>query len=136
MIQVVSLYTRSLATWECDEEIGKDDVLARWIKTSFRNDSREAVRNVTRALTNLHSMELFEITFARDITASDNIFLNLERAGVKILARPHLDCIFAGEPLLRRLVLQDEKRSPVLVEGQASHRRHCRFAKVRRFMRF
>ena len=67
----------------------------------------------------------------REITASDNIFFDLERAGVKILARPYLDCILAGEPLLRRLVLQDEKRSPVLIEGQASHRRHCRFVKVR-----
>ena len=130
------MYTRSLATWECDEEIGKDDVLARWIKTSFRIRPRDAVRNVTRALTILHSIWLFEITFVIDITASDNIFFDLERAGVKILARPYLDCILAGEPLLRRLVLQDEKRSPVLVEGQASHRRHCRFVKVRRFMRF
>lgn len=36
----------------------------------------------------------------------------------------HLNSIFAGQPLLRVLVLEDEERSPVLVKGQAAHRRH------------
>ena len=88
MIKVVSLITHSLATRKCDEEIVKDDFIARWIKTSCRIRPLMAFdmsheQNTFGTLS--HSNRLFLDTIGREIIHWHVIFFDLKRAGVKIV---------------------------------------------------